>query len=258
MINVMGQKRFTGICIALILGLSSAVQGAQLAGRVQDNAGSALAGATVEAWDNYPGGSVVGTATSDKSGNFNLNGLPGSGPFDLRVWREISSGGPGSYRASHFPTVVRDLPDQTLNTGARLLPTPLITAYPSALCDYYHLSSTFLGSVLKDGDIVEAVDPNGVTCGVDGADRHGGVFGWLIHARGDDDLTASVPAAFVLPPLTTEQAILLWHLLTDLADVVWNAHEQGMVEVFAAQADTDVSHSPSPPDDDYDDDDVPF
>ena len=109
---------------------------------MQDGSGTAISGATVEVWDNYPGGSILLSGTSSGTGTFSLGAIAGS-EFDLRVWRNQSLGG-GLFKATHFPTVVRNLPEPIANTVVWLTAVPTFVTNPLSYCDLSDDATTFL------------------------------------------------------------------------------------------------------------------
>jgi hypothetical protein len=157
----------------------------QIAGRVQSDNGTALSGATVEAWSSYPGGSILQSGTTNAQGEFSLPAI-GPGHFDLRVWRQINVG-PGIFKATHFPTVVRALPHPTTNTMVRLVSVPTVATNPISTCDLSDTASLFLATQVSLGDVIEGVDLTGHVCGVTRATGDGN---WLGHVYGDDPTTA--------------------------------------------------------------------
>lgn len=159
----------------------------QIAGRVQNSSGVALSGATVEAWDSYPDGTILATGTTNGSGAFNLGAI-GPAEFDLRVWRSVSAG-PGLSKASHFPTVVRNLPEPISNTTVRLIAVPNVASNPISYCDYSDISSSYLAELILPGDVVEVLGDDGAVCGVTRTTSAGS---WLAHAYGDDPSTSGI------------------------------------------------------------------
>lgn len=50
---------------------------------------------------------------------------------------------------------------------------------------------------------------------------------------------------FHLPPMTTDQAIACWNLLEQLAAAIFEAHEEGITEVFTRDAALDGAEPPN-------------
>lgn len=180
----MGHKWLAGVVVAGFILVTPSVVWSQIAGRVQDGNGVALSGATVEAWDSYPGGSILASGTTNGSGSFNLGAI-GPAEFDLRVWRNVPAG-PGLLKASHFPTVVRNLPEPISNTTVRLIAVPNFATNPF-YCDLSDDGSSYLGELIFPGDVIEALGSDGAVCGVTRTNSAGS---WLGRAYGDDPLTA--------------------------------------------------------------------
>jgi len=140
--------------------------------------GSAVAGATVQAWFPYPD-SLVGEATTDASGNYDIPGLD-SARYDIRV-----------FGSGYYPKVDKDVLSPSAGNDMMLAAIPTVT--PSRYyCDFWGDTSFYFGAALQIGDVITAEDPDGVTCGVttvtDTADDGFGVY--LIHVYGEDPLLA--------------------------------------------------------------------
>ena len=176
----------TTLAAGLILAAPSAVW-SQIAGRVQDGSGNAISGATVEAWDSYPDGTILLSGSSNAQGAFSLGAI-GPATFDLRVWRNDDLGG-GVFQASHFPVVVRNLPEPISNTTVRLTAVPDYFYNPLSYCDYSDGGTTFLTDLIVPGDVIEIESVGGELCGVTRTNSAGS---WLGHAYGDDPSTPLV------------------------------------------------------------------
>lgn len=179
----MGQKWLAGVVTAGFILVTPSVVWSQVAGRVQNGSGGALSGATVEIWDSYPSGSILGSGTSSGSGAFSIGAVVGS-DVDVRV-----------RKSGYFPTVVRNLPQPTSNTTVRLTAAPVPAGNPNS-CDYWDDATTFLAEPLGFGDVVECIALNGQTCGVGGIISDPGLY--LLHAFGD------APGGAVDGPVTGE------------------------------------------------------
>lgn len=171
----MGQKWLAGVVAAGFILVTPSVVWSQIAGRVQNGSGGALSGATVEVWNIYPSGSILGSGVTNAQGVFSIGSVAGS-IVDVRV-----------RKTNFYPTVVRDLPQPTSNTTVRLTATPSIPGNPNA-CDYWGEGTEFLGAPLLAGDIVECVPTSGAstgqTRGIGGVVNVAGTY--LIHVYGDD------------------------------------------------------------------------
>jgi len=138
--------------------------------------GSAVAGATVQAWVDYPD-SLVGETTTDASGNYDIAGLDSS-RYDIRV-----------FASGYYPTVNTDVLAPSAGNDMTLTEIPSVA--PSRnYCDFWGDTSFYFGAALQIGDVITAEDPDGVTCGVttvtDTTDDGFGIY--LIHVYGEDDL----------------------------------------------------------------------
>jgi len=170
-----GRWCFRGALTLGLFCLGVTTVSAQVAGRVVNaSTETPLSGATVQVWDSYPGGSVLLSGTTNGSGAFAL-GDPGVGSFDVRV-----------YRSGYYPTVVRDLPNPTDNALIRLTPTAEETdtdpmMFPTDVSGV----AAYNGTLLKVGDIIEAIDPDGVSAGVGPAAFNSSTGAYLLHVHGD-------------------------------------------------------------------------
>ncbi|MEW5875930.1 MAG: T9SS type A sorting domain-containing protein, partial [Candidatus Zixiibacteriota bacterium] len=152
----------------VLLGSTTAAFG-QIAGTVDANGGP-LGGATVEVWDSYPDGSILTQTTTNGSGQFAFGAI-GPSTFDLRV-----------RKSGYYPTVVRDLPHPIDNTEVELTATESVSATPT-FSDFYDDATTFLGELVRDGDVITARDPQQVLCGLTDNIPANGAY--LLHVRGD-------------------------------------------------------------------------
>jgi hypothetical protein len=180
--KAMGQKWLAGVVAAGFILVSPSVVWSQIAGRVQDGGGTAISGATVEAWDSYPGGAILASGSSNAQGVFSLGAI-GPAAFDLRVWREIFV--VAGMKPSHYPTVVRGLPHPISNVSVRLVSVPTVPQKPST-GEYDDVTTTtFLSSAINFGDVVETVNGSG---DVWGWGRATGVGGYKVRANGEDGI----------------------------------------------------------------------
>ncbi len=167
----MGQKWLAGVVAAGFILVTPSVVWSQIAGRVQNGSGGALSGATVEIWNSYPGGIILGSGVTNGSGVFSIGAVAG-GTVDVRV-----------RKANFYPTVVSVLPQPTSNTTVRLTATNALVGNPSA-CDYWGQNTEFLGAPIRSGDVVEVTGANGQTCGNSESITVVGTY--LLHAFPDD------------------------------------------------------------------------
>ncbi|RKY75406.1 hypothetical protein DRQ07_11940, partial [candidate division KSB1 bacterium] len=99
--------------------------------------GSAVAGATVQAWYPYPD-SLVGETTADASGNYDIPGLD-SARYDIR-----------SFASGYYPHVDTDVLAPSTGNDVVLTSIPVVT--PSRnYCDFWGDTSLYFGVVLQIG-----------------------------------------------------------------------------------------------------------
>lgn len=153
---------------ACILGAAATAQG-QVAGLVNEFGGSPLQGAKVEVWDAYPSGSILTSGTSGANGTFSLPD-PGVGTFDLRVTGD-----------GYYPTVIRDLPEPIGNVIATLTALEAVATSPSVE-DCSDEASTFLGTLIQPGDVVEAIAAGNTHAGMTQYIPAPGLY--LLHIQG--------------------------------------------------------------------------
>jgi hypothetical protein len=158
------------LIVAALFTIRASAQG-EVAGTALTTGETPLAGATVEAWDEYPGGTVLAAGTSDADGAFALANL-GTATFDLRVTKD-----------GYYPTVIRDLPHPVTNALLALAPfTP--ASRPVFQQEYFDDASTFLDAPIQPGDVIEARDPDGVLAGSSQEIPAPGLY--TITVRGED------------------------------------------------------------------------
>ena len=147
----------------------------QICGIVHDQAGTSLGFATVQLWDSYPTGSILDSAVTGPDGHFCFDDLPDTGPFDLRIFltgyctRIMSGVGPTG--AVEINVVLDKLP--------AVITTPYVAWYWSE-------NATISGIPLMPGDVITAVDPNGIVCGKTVVTHFGE---YNIYVMGDDPTT---------------------------------------------------------------------
>ena len=165
-----------GALVAGIVMVAASVGWASIGGKVVNDVGTAVPGAQVEVWDVYPTGTILTSGTTDANGEFLLGSVPPT-QFDLRV-RKATAGG----KAEYYPSVIRDLPDPITNVLVILFPVGTLIFTPN-VGQYWDTSSTYLGTFLRPGDLLEAYDPEGVLCGLALSVGDGD---FLIYVVGDD------------------------------------------------------------------------
>ncbi|MCK5327337.1 MAG: hypothetical protein KAR36_01930, partial [Candidatus Latescibacteria bacterium] len=161
---------------------------AGLSGIVTDE-GAALPieGAVVQAWDSYPDGSVLVSDTTDGSGSYALS--VDAGVYDVRAYAytyvEVSGmlEGGMDFSSVYYPRVAEDVSAPAMDVHFGLEPVPEVTGTPH-VCDYYGELATFEGYPLQLGDVVQAMDPNGIFCGRTVVWHDVGDY--AVHVAGDD------------------------------------------------------------------------
>ncbi len=128
-------------------------------------------GAFVEAWSSYPDSQVIDTATTNENGYFCI-GPPVADGYDLRIRKD-------GYCPEIVDVECGDSPEVFLGE----LPTIPTQPYGA---DWYSAASTIEGTPLVPGDVIIAIDPDGVICGVTAVETDGE---YLIHVLGDDPNT---------------------------------------------------------------------
>ncbi|MFQ6002816.1 MAG: carboxypeptidase-like regulatory domain-containing protein, partial [Candidatus Zixiibacteriota bacterium] len=112
-----------------------------------------IPGATVEAWDDYPCGVIIGTHVTDGDGSYSISGLPVGNYYDVPVHKE-----------GYCPQQAFNIPVLSADVNFSLAQIPAIT--PTATwTDFYGLSTNFFGCPVHPGDVITAFDPDGVLCG---------------------------------------------------------------------------------------------
>jgi hypothetical protein len=139
-----------------------------ICGRILNEAGAPLEGCA----DVYAAGLLVGSACAGPDGYFCVDDLP-DGCFDVRV-RKVG------YCTEVFEEVCNPTEMGTIVLTA--FDAPIVTPY---VADYWGTAPTLYGLPLYEGDVITAVDPDGVTCGAAYVDANGD---YLIHVYGDDKL----------------------------------------------------------------------
>ncbi|NOY88927.1 MAG: T9SS type A sorting domain-containing protein [FCB group bacterium] len=140
-------------------------------GYVVDTAGNPVPGATVELWDDFPGGSIVKSMSASGNGVFSFSDF-NTIPFDL--W---------AYKDGYYPAKVENI--NFAQSGIMLVLTPYEPVVKTNTnvryyCDY----NTYLDAPLPVGSVIDAYDPDGVRCGTFTV-TEAGKYGFL-YVYGDD------------------------------------------------------------------------
>jgi PKD repeat protein len=121
-------------------------------GRVIDTAGNEIEGATVELWDDFPGGGLMLTDITDINGQFACH-TTGISPFDAYAYKE-----------GYYPGLVEGI--QFGQIGIEIVLTPVSPVIPTIeWVDFYCDDNYYQGVPLPVGSVVDAYDPDGVHCG---------------------------------------------------------------------------------------------
>ncbi len=133
-------------------GVVIGIDSGYVCGRVIDTAGNEIQGATVELWNNFPGGSLMSSHLTDMNGQFACHSM-GIYPFDAYAYKE-----------GYYPGLLSNIEYGQIGFDIVLTPVPPVTPTPEWVnfyCDnnYYH------GVPLPAGSVVDAFAPNGSHCG---------------------------------------------------------------------------------------------
>ena len=131
-----------------------------------------IPGATVELWDDFPGGGVALSTTSSGTGVFAFSDFT-TIPFDL--W---------AYKDGYYPGKVENI--NFAQSGIEIVLTPYdpVTVTNTNVrfhCDY----NTYYDAPVPVGSVIDAFDPDGVRCG-SFIVRETGKYGFL-YVYGDDE-----------------------------------------------------------------------
>ncbi|MBI5868659.1 MAG: T9SS type A sorting domain-containing protein [candidate division Zixibacteria bacterium] len=170
-----------GALVAGIVLVTASSGWAQVAGSVVNDVGTAVPGARVEIWSAYPGGTILNAGSTNGAGAFSLPS-PAPANFDLRVYK------PSSGKPEFYPSVIRNLAKPVTNVLAILSPLGNVL-YSPEVRSYWDTTSTYLGSRLKSGDVLEAFDPTGVLCGLAASAGNGG---FMMYVVGDDGMADGI------------------------------------------------------------------
>jgi len=121
-------------------------------GRVVDTEGNEIEGATVELWDDFPGGGLMLTDYTDVNGQFACH-TSGVSPFDAYA-----------YKDGYYPGLVEDIHFGEIGIEIVLSKVPKVTPTPEWV-NFYCNDNYFYGVPLPVGSVVDAYDTSGVHCG---------------------------------------------------------------------------------------------
>ncbi|GAB4319606.1 MAG: hypothetical protein Kow0074_09310 [Candidatus Zixiibacteriota bacterium] len=145
----------------------------EICGYVAGVNGAPLMGATVEIWSSYPDGQIVDFTPTDTNGNF---------CFDLAIEEGYSI----RVTMDGFCPYTADVQcGDSLEIVLEELPTIPVQPYGA---DWYSQNATIEGTPIIPGDVIIAMDPDGVICGVTTVETAGT---YLIHVIGDDPNTVA-------------------------------------------------------------------
>jgi len=125
---------------------------AMVCGRVIDDKGNEIEGATVELWDDFPGGGVLLSEMTDINGQF-LCHANSIFPFDAYAYKE-----------GYYPGLVEDIEFNEIGFDIVLTKTPDIT-WTTEWVNFYCGDNWFYNVPLPVGSVVDAYDPDGILCG---------------------------------------------------------------------------------------------
>ncbi len=119
-----------------------------ICGRVVDTAGNEIPGATVQVWDNFPGGTFFAEDTTLLDGSFKFNELFVV-PYTLYGFAE-----------GYYPNTVEDINFGVL--GVEVVLTPVSPVQPTnEWVEFYCDANTYKGVPLPVGSVIDAFDPDG-------------------------------------------------------------------------------------------------
>ena len=125
---------------------------AMVCGRVVDDEGHEIEGATVELWDDFPGGGVLMTEMTDINGQF-LCHANSVFPFDAYA-----------YKDGYYPGLVEDIEFNEIGFDIVLTKVPDV-AETWEWVNFYCGENYFYNVPLPIGSVVDAYDPDGIHCG---------------------------------------------------------------------------------------------
>lgn len=160
---------------SFVPGIISLVCPPRICGYVKDGSGAPIANAMVQLWSSYPSGTLITEFPDDPDGAFCFLNLPNAGPFDLRIF---APGYCTKIMTGVGPTDVTPL-DVVLDA------LPAVPTEPS-FAWYWSDNAAISGVPLMPGDVITAVDPNGIVCGKTVVTQSGK---YNIYVMGDDQTT---------------------------------------------------------------------
>ena len=145
-----------------------------LSGMVTDGI-SSIINAHVEVWSSYPDGTMSVEVQSDGTGTYSfLTIAPGN--YDIRA-----------YKNGFYPTVIQDITCPSSGNTITLESCPSVVT-SSTNCDFWGTASYLNSQLFRTGDVVKAMDPNNIICGICQVTSEGA---YNIHVYGDDPTTSS-------------------------------------------------------------------
>jgi len=163
----------------LISNLAPALSSEAISGTVTDGV-DPIQNATVQAWQNNQ---KIQETTTAPDGSYTLSGLA-AGTYIVRAHKE-------GFYATYLDN--QPAPSNGVNIVLESLPSIIST---NLVCDFWSMdSATYSGEqpLLPIGDVVTAIDPDGVICGVTTVGEFGTDEGdFFLHVYGDDATTPGV------------------------------------------------------------------
>jgi hypothetical protein len=150
----------------------------QICGIVKNDTGDPLEDASVQLWSSYPSGTLISSVATGADGVFCFLNLESDGPFDLRIFR---NGYCTKILGGVVPTGANSL-DVVLDMLPVVKTTPHVAWYWSE-------NAKLDGILLAPGDVITAVDPDGIVCGKTVVDLPGR---YNIYVMGDDPTSLAV------------------------------------------------------------------
>jgi len=172
----MNRQVIKSLTILALLGcLTLAYSGLSFAGDISGtvtDGTNPIIGATVQAWNTYPSGSVVKSATTNVNGAYTISGLT-DGTYDVRT-----------YANNYYPKVAKSQTAPSSGVDFALQAVPQVTE-TNLVCDFWSSATKFEGALITDGDVITAKDPQGIICGlIYTAAGNPGLYN--IHVYGDE------------------------------------------------------------------------
>ena len=121
---------------------------------IVSTAGQPMANASVQAWERYPNGSIVDSVVTGAAGQYLLKVPPGKGYYTVRA-----------FASDYIPAFVEDVRENSDNINFSLTPVPKLNP-TNEWISFYSDNTTFWRGPIQIGDVVTAVDPDSVVCGI--------------------------------------------------------------------------------------------